>query len=306
MRLLRRALVALSALALARSASASDRAEQLFREARAAMKDKDYATACPKFEESQRLEPAPGTLTNLADCEEHLGRVVQARDDYALAATGFPRDDPRRAFVLERARTLEAQFAHLTLRARDLPATAIVRRALAQVGGTVVSPSTFGVKTDVDPGPTKIVVTAPGRQDRVYDLTLEPGSTQELEITVGEPTPVVTKVKTVLVEAKPRSNVARTLGFVGMSVGVVGAATGVVTGLLAMSRASTVKAHCTPELHCDQIGFNAASEGKVLAPLSTAAIIAGGALFAVAATVVIWSFTRRKDIAFESNLLLTF
>ena len=35
--------------------------ERLFREGRAAMQDKDYDTACARFAESQKKEPAPGT-----------------------------------------------------------------------------------------------------------------------------------------------------------------------------------------------------------------------------------------------------
>src|SRR5262249_55537702 len=45
-------------------------AEALFRQGRQAMEAKDFATACPKFAESQRLDPAVGTLMNWATCEE--------------------------------------------------------------------------------------------------------------------------------------------------------------------------------------------------------------------------------------------
>jgi hypothetical protein len=62
-----------------RAASAdSAAAEALFREGRDAAKHGDLETACADFAESQRLDPAPGTLLNLAECEEKLGRVASA------------------------------------------------------------------------------------------------------------------------------------------------------------------------------------------------------------------------------------
>src|SRR5690242_9793251 len=53
-------------------------ADRLFDEGRAAMAAKDYASACPKLEESQRLDPALGTLLNIGLCYEGQGRVASA------------------------------------------------------------------------------------------------------------------------------------------------------------------------------------------------------------------------------------
>ena len=65
-----------------RSAGAEPRdpaaAEWLFREGRALMKKGDFAPACAKLAESQRLDPAVGTLMNLAECEERIGRTASA------------------------------------------------------------------------------------------------------------------------------------------------------------------------------------------------------------------------------------
>jgi hypothetical protein len=64
--------LALAALALPRPAlaapSAVDRtmAQSLFEDARRSMSEGNYAAACPKLEESNRLDPSGGTLLKSA------------------------------------------------------------------------------------------------------------------------------------------------------------------------------------------------------------------------------------------------
>src|SRR5215831_11151206 len=78
------ALAALAAGALhAGAAHAANEVDEaaarvLFGEGRRLAGTGDYAGACPKFEESFRLDPGIGTGFNLADCWEHLGRTASA------------------------------------------------------------------------------------------------------------------------------------------------------------------------------------------------------------------------------------
>src|SRR5512145_2755140 len=69
----------------------SDRvtARSLFDEARALVAAGKVADACPKFEESQRLDPGPGTLFNLADCYERSGRTATAWLTFLDVATAM-------------------------------------------------------------------------------------------------------------------------------------------------------------------------------------------------------------------------
>src|SRR5688572_15414925 len=53
-------------------------AARLFSEGRTLVIAKRFAEACPKFEQSQRLEPRLGTQLNVAFCQERLGKIATA------------------------------------------------------------------------------------------------------------------------------------------------------------------------------------------------------------------------------------
>ena len=68
----------LVATATAQPTEAVKRADALFQEGRRLLDAGDATAACPKFEESQRLDPGLGTLLNLADCYERTSRLALA------------------------------------------------------------------------------------------------------------------------------------------------------------------------------------------------------------------------------------
>src|SRR6478672_4877951 len=82
-------------------------AEALFRAGRAAADKGDYVTACPKFEESNRLDPELGTAFNLADCDEHVGKVASAWQLFKEVAQRLPPGDDRVSIATSRAAALE-------------------------------------------------------------------------------------------------------------------------------------------------------------------------------------------------------
>jgi hypothetical protein len=281
----------------------SAEAEAAFRDGRKAVQAGDWVTACAKFAESERLEPAPGTLLNLADCEEHTGRLVSAHEHFGVAASGFPRGDTRRTFALSHEAQLDKRIVRLTLRlAASAPPDAVVHR-----GDAIVPASALGSPMLVDPGALALVVVAPGHVDRAYTLTLHDGDQVEQTLEAGEAAPAASPAPPVAAPSAPAPEVApgaaappthgqRTLGFVLGAVGVAGIATGAVTGLLALDRASTVKSHC-PDLACDSQGLSAASQGQWLAPTSTVAFIAGGAFVVAGAYFVFFGGNRSASVA---------
>jgi hypothetical protein len=178
MTLVRRALLILlcSSPALAQSPAA----ESLFREGRALLKQGRLADACDKFEASEMVEASVGTLLNLGDCRERLGKVATAwaafRKAEALShASG--KDAKREAEAARRADRLEAQLPTLTIQAqKPAPGMVITRN------GEKVEPGVLATAVPVDPGNYRIVAAAPGFKSYTLDLKIQVGGQRLITI----------------------------------------------------------------------------------------------------------------------------
>ena len=96
------------------------RAEALFDEGVTLLDAKSFAAACARFEESQKLDPAPGTLFNLATCEEGQAHFGTAARRWREGAALLPADDPRRPKAEKNAADAESKAA--VTPGPDLPA----------------------------------------------------------------------------------------------------------------------------------------------------------------------------------------
>jgi hypothetical protein len=138
-------------------------AEALYRQARELMNEGRHAEACPKFAESQRLDPATGTLLNLAACHEAMGKLATAWLEYGEGLLSARRDqrEDRVRFVEERLKDLEPRLSMLTVtvdQAADVPELEI------RLNGALIGAAARGVPAPVDPGTHVIEATAPGKK----------------------------------------------------------------------------------------------------------------------------------------------
>src|SRR6185437_5005752 len=134
------------------------RADQLFDEGRELMAKQDYAAACPKLEESQRLDPALGTLLNIGLCDEGLGKLATAlavwRQAEELARSSG--ETKRQATAAEHIAALEARVPTVTLEvASPSPGQQIA------IGGRALADSAWSQPQPIDPGDVAITSTAP-------------------------------------------------------------------------------------------------------------------------------------------------
>jgi len=158
-------------------------AEVLFREGRRAADAGDYATACPKFEESYSLDPAPGTLLSLGDCEENRGQLARAWQHFQRLYDQLPPSDRRKRIAAARARSLELVTPRLRIVLMASVPANVVRDDIP------LGSASLGTRLPVDPGRHVVVVTSPGRRDMRYEVSVAAGDDKELSVSTGEPLP---------------------------------------------------------------------------------------------------------------------
>lgn len=99
---------------------AQAQAETLFRQGRDLMTAGKYAEACGAFESSQKLDPAPTTQLNLADCREKAGQLATAWGAFVEVQRGLRgTTDARNKKLLDvankHATQLEPRLSKLTV-----------------------------------------------------------------------------------------------------------------------------------------------------------------------------------------------
>ena len=123
-------------------------ADALFRQGRAAVKRGDYQTACPKFAESFRLDPAAGTALNLAQCEDKIGMFASAAQHYHETLDLLAPGDPRIAVAKAGLASAKKRAPKLTVRLPDgaPPGTVVLR------DGVELGDVSIGTALPIDPG----------------------------------------------------------------------------------------------------------------------------------------------------------
>jgi hypothetical protein len=254
-------------------------AEALFNRARLAMDAKDYDTACQRFAESNRLDPAVGTELNLGVCEAARGRVATAWELFHAAYEKLEPGDQRREYARSHADALEPRLPKLTLTlASGAPQDTTVHEGDANYSGAA-----FGLPLPVDPGKHTLVITAPGHDPRSVEIELAEGKEAVLEVAPGAPNEAAASGAAMAAtpasadgERAARKKDTRTIGWIIGGVGVAGLGVGAVAGGLALGKKSITDKECNSATQvCTQKGKDAASAGRTLALVSTVGWIAG-------------------------------
>jgi hypothetical protein len=255
-------------------------AESLFREALGLMEQGDFDHACPKLEESERLDPGGGTILNLARCYEGKGRIATAWSTYREGLGFANRDhrEERARFARERLESLEPRLPKLVFRLSDAGGGTMVFVDELQMGAAALdTPQPF------DPGVHTIRATAAGRQDFSTTVKLEERETRVISIPPLAPAPRAVAPDWANVPppaSEPSSgSTQRTLGVTTFGVGAAGLVTGVVFGLLALDANSTADNLCPGSGPCaNSTGVSASERAHSFGTVSTVSLIAGAAL----------------------------
>lgn len=239
----------------------------------------DAAAACPKFAESQRLEPAGGTLLNLAVCYELEGKTATAWATFHEArATALRDGNPERAAIAaRRIELLQSKVSFLTIDVvpRDLSGLTVV------VNGNSREPGSWGTPFPVDPGSYRIEASAPKRRAWRRIVEVSPNG-DRVQVTVpalaavedkpATKTPSTTPTRSTrdAAEAHPVNELAYLIG----GLGVAGICAGSYFGLRAMSAWNERNDHCDSS-GCDDTGLARANDADRWATFSNIGFGAG-------------------------------
>jgi len=199
-------------------------AQALFDEGRELMQSGRPSEACPRFEESDRLEPGLGTRFHLAACYEALGKLASAHALFLeVAAEAKQRgQEERERLARERVEVLEPKLSRLTI---DVPFASSPELRIER-DGTLIGNPQWGVAVPVDPGRHRVSASAPGRA---------PWSTEVVVAADG----AFTRVEVPPLVDTQRSFFApttRKIGLAALGVGVGTIALGSVFAVQAMSK----------------------------------------------------------------------
>jgi hypothetical protein len=285
-------------------------ADVLFQSAKAALERGDLGAACAQFAESQRLDPAAGTLLNLGECEERAGKLASALGHIKEARTVLPAGDYRIPFADARITGLARRVPRLALRLAGPP----LLGAVVACDDHEVAPAALEQPLPVDPGAHTCVLRAPGHPDGRAEVTLREGETQTLELRPGTTGAVV-------VPPQPEPHAAdtphpdtskppgeervqppapapgagsraggsafpqRTLGLAMGGAGAASVVVGVIFGLVAKGTYDgALSKYCKGvSSDCTQPGVSGGQSAHDQATVSTATFLVGGALLAGAA-----------------------
>jgi len=136
-------------------------ARSLFRDARKLASDGRFEEACPKFEESLKLDPGIGTRFNLADCWEHTGRLKQAQDAFLeVADSAHDKGQTDREEVARtRAHALDEKIPRLGIEAKEM-----IQGLDVLLDGKSVDRTRWASGERLDPGPHDIEAKAPNKK----------------------------------------------------------------------------------------------------------------------------------------------
>ncbi|HEY0480763.1 MAG TPA: tetratricopeptide repeat protein [Kofleriaceae bacterium] len=289
----------------------SPQAEALFRDGRHLIKAGKLAAGCDKLAASERIETSVGTLLNLGDCREKLGKLASAwaafRKAEALAkrTTG---DDKRQAEAGRRASQLEPRLSNLVIEIGPRVAGMVVRR-----DGEIVDPAEWNTALPVDPGSYTIAAEAPGRAPWQTTVTVPAGARRQVVVIPNlepvAPAPVAAAAapwppprpelapRTVVHVEAQRSmwTPARVTSAVIAVAGAGALGTGVYFGLHARDLEHRANQRCPMTMCGDPEGLRLNDQAHTAASRANLFYVAGGVTLATAA--VLWVLGAPGEVA---------
>ncbi len=216
-------------------------AQALFEEGRALAKAGRPREACEKFDASQALDPAVGTLFNTAACAVDRGALATGWLRYREAvALAHERGDAREAIASQRATALEGRVPRLLVRLGGRTPGLHVTK-----DGTELAAGAFDTAIPADPGPVRVAASAFGFEGWSVLVDVVEGRVVRVDIPALKPLPNASAG-----EAPPAWR--RPAALAGLGTGVLALGVATVFGIRAWSAWSDIESTCPAGLCPDE------------------------------------------------------
>jgi hypothetical protein len=268
--------------------SADDRAlaTALFHQGRTLLSEGRIAEACPKLEESHRLDPSGGTILNLALCHEQQGLLARSWSEFHEASAFARRDGrgDREEAADSHIRALAPRLSRLTV---VVPESVRVEGLRIERNGRDLAHASWSTAMPVDGGEHVLRASAPGKEPFTATLVIgNESDARTIEIPpfvaaaaappVPGPTPAPAPTG-VTPEADRRTHGLTTRSIVGWSTGAAGLVQWGVAGyfgLRAFRKHAESNSACPAE-RCSQTGVELNEQAQRAADVSTVLALTG-------------------------------
>ena len=262
--------------------------------------------AIEKLERAEKLYHAPTTLERLGECKVDVGRIVDGTEDLqrvvkedlpAGAPAAFTAAKARAQGVLKKALP---RIAHLRLHVSAPPDA----KPTVLMDGNSYPDAELDGDRPVDPGTHSLAATADRMIKAETTVTLGEGETKSAELKLTPdpnapaPVPIAPPVASNTSSSSgdhglreedhpkpPPESPSHVPAYIALGIGAVGIGVGAVTGVLALSKKSSLDGACNTSKVCPSTSQSDLDSAKTMGTISTVGFIAGG-VFVVAGVVL--------------------
>ncbi|HEV3189591.1 MAG TPA: hypothetical protein VGY54_03795 [Polyangiaceae bacterium] len=286
-------------------------ARELFNQGLHQRDDGDVKGALEKFKAAYSLAQTPLTALELGRTYMQVGQLVEARETFlSIARIPVRPEETARSRAARNqsaplADELRMRIANLTIRVTGVPASSVA----VSVDGAAVPTEALAVPRPLNPGAHEVIAKAAEGAATEARVDLKEGEAREVQLKiVVTPTPppspgaeTASHATTAVNDSGEASGPngpkhVSPLVYVGFAVAGAGVAAGTVTGLLAMSKASSVNDTCNAALTCPHSVHDDLSTGRTLGDVAAISFAVAGA-GAIAGVVGLFLPGHKEDAA---------
>lgn len=258
----------------------------------------EWSGAFERFARADSAAHSPVFGLYMARCRRNEGKLLAARDLFATVAgesltpTAPEAWQKARADAATELTAIEARIPSVIVALSGAPIDA----ATVTIDDAPVAASALGKALRLDPGDHTFAARTRGRASIPSTIRLVEGpEPRRIDLLIpAEPQVKPTATPPAIAPDSPpplayRAPHAGSLvpGMIALGFGVAGLGVGVISGVVAKSKATEVKAGCNAQGHCLRTDEAKAGTAQTLATVSTIGFIASGAAAAAGITLVI-------------------